>query len=831
MQLKTLAWSWLWFRRGLRRELRIPLAALALAGATAGGVALFSTQLAHTVERAAGSALGADLEVRAREPLPDSLFELAARLGLQTTRVTSFPTVAVHGEALKLASLRAVAAPYPLRGQILLRDSPDAPAHAVVGVPPPGSVWAGPALVAALHTHVGGTLKLGRKTFHIAALAVRAPGVELDLIGIAPIVFVNRADLVATGLAGNQSRISYRLLMAGSPAALKAFRAQAQSMLPQGAELRNVEDLAQVGEPLANTRAFLALALLATLLISAASLVQSSRSYLAKQHATAANLKVLGASRNSVRAIYGLELLWLSLTASLAGIGIGWGIARGLGALAASWFNLALAPAPLWTLVAAPVAVAILGAGFRLVPLLGLALAPPAQVLRGAAGGRRLTLVNLAAAALATAALIAWQGAESPHLTLWTLAAAAVLALWIAGSGYALLRLLGSAGASLRPAWRYALTLMSRRAARSLAEMVAFGLALTVILLLTGVRHQLVSTWRAALPADAPNLFVINIQSAQRDAVKQLLAGKGIGDFALHPMVKARLVAVNGVPANVWKKRLEAGQAKRLLERDQTLSMRTSMSSGTTMTAGEWWQPSDRGKPLVSAGADWAHDLELDLGDRLTFSVAGRNLTLELVSLRNINWRSFDPNFFLVTPPDTLDGYPTQWITAVHTGNKRHVALDLVRAFPNLTTINVGNIIGAVTGLLRHAAFALAAVFALAVIAAILVLLAALEAGREERRQELALMRVLGARRKLLAALLATEFVTLGAIAGLTAGLVAAGAGFALARWVFDIPAVLDGWLVLIGAIAGAIGIGGVGFGATLRLTRSPPAVALRRSA
>ncbi|MGH8273270.1 MAG: ABC transporter permease [Gammaproteobacteria bacterium] len=830
MHGKVFGLSWLWFRRGMRHELRLPLAALALAAAAAGGVALFSAQLTHTVDRAANGALGADLEVRANAPIPHSLTALAGHLGLETTPVTAFPTVAVAGENLKLASLRAVVAPYPLRGKIILRASPRAPAQTAAGVPPQGEVWASPTLIAALQTAVGGTLKLGRKSFRIAALVDRAPGAQLDLTGIAPLVLMNRSDLAATGLAGNQSRVAHELLLAGAPAALARFRTQAKPLLPKGAEVRDVSDVTpRVSAPLKNTRAFLALALLATLLISAAALVQSSRSYIEQQRPGAAILKTLGAGRGIVRTIYAFELLWLALAASVIGTIVGWGIARGLGALAARWFHLALVPASLWALAAAPIAVAILGLGFRLVPLLGLPRAPPALALRGGKGGRRFAAVNLIAAAAAIVALVFWQGANNPHLTLWTLGAAAALAVFIAAAGYTLLRILGAPGASLRPAWRYAITLLSRRAGRSLAELVAFGLALTVILLLTGVRHDLVASWQAALPANVPDLFVVNIQPDQRAGIKRLLARQGITDTRFYPMVKARLATVNGKPAAKWKKQLHSTHAKHLMERDQTLSMRAQMGRGSKIVAGHWWKPADRGKPFVSVEADWAHDLQVGIGDRLGFSIAGQKLTLTVASLRKVNWRSFEPNFFLVTPPATLADYPTNWITAVHTGGNPRIALSLVRNDPNLTTVNVGSIIAAVTELLRHAALALAAVFALAVLAAVLVLAAALAAGRAERVREIALMRVLGARRRLLATMLATEFMTLGAIAGLVAGLVAAGAGYALARWVFEIPAHFDGWLVLAGVLAGALGIGAIGLGATLGLTRSPPSLALRR--
>ncbi|MGH8271331.1 MAG: ABC transporter permease, partial [Gammaproteobacteria bacterium] len=531
----------------------------------------------------------------------------------------------------------------------------------------------------------------------------------------------------------------------------------------------------------------------------------------------------------TVRRLYALELLWLALAAGAVGIVCGCGIARGLGTLAAYWFHLALAPAPLSALAVAPITVALLAAGLWLVPIFSLPSARPALTLRGAAADKHVKLLEILAAAIALAALVLWHGVHSMALTLWTLAAAAALATLIAGAGYLLIRLLGVPGVSIRPAWRYGAAQLARRRARSLAELVAFGLALTVILLLTGVRHDLITTWHARLPANAPDHFIVNIQPGQRNDVADFFTTHGIKGATLYPMVRARLVAVNGVSAGKWKTHLKSVRGRELLLRDQTLSMRAAPASGNEITAGHWWTEKDAGRNLVSADADWAKRLDVGLGDKLEFSVAGQSLTLTVASLREIKWQSFEPNFFLVTPPTTLDDYPATWITAIHSGGNDRLALTLVHRFPNLTVINVGAIITAVTDLLRHAALALAAVFMLALAAAVLVLLAALEAGRAERARELALMRVLGARRRLLAATLGAEFVFLGSIAGLAAGLVAAGAGYALARWVFDLPAYFDGWLVLIGALAGSLGIGGIGLAATLRLTRTPPLTALRR--
>ncbi|MGH8426797.1 MAG: ABC transporter permease [Gammaproteobacteria bacterium] len=824
--------SWLWFRRGLRRELRLPLATLTLAAAAAGGVALFSGQLERTVLQAADGALGADLVVSASSPLPDSLKALAARLDLTTTTVVTFPTVAVAGEHLKLASVSAVHAPYPLRGTVQLRTRVGAPMHIAAGIPSPGTIWASPGLAAALDRKPGDSLSLGKKTFRLGALIARAPGSELDLASIAPILIMNTADLPATGLAGTQSRLDYELLLAGTPDALTRFRTASKSLLPSGAQLQDVNDITPgLSGPLDGTRDFLRLAVLATLLIAAAALIQSARYYLDRQRAGAAILKTLGASRGTVYALYALELLWLTLAASAAGIVVGWGIARGLGALAAHWFNLAVAPAPLSALAVAPITAALLAAGLWLVPVFALPRARPALTLRGAVPDKRHTVLQILAAVIALAILILWRGADSMTLTLWTLAAAAALAAFIGGLGYALVKLLGAPTASLRPAWRFGAAQLSRRHARSLAELVAFGLALTVLLLLTGVRHDLISTWRARLPANAPDHFIVNIQPGQRNDVQNFFATHGIHNATLYPMVRARLEAINGVPVAKWKPRIKSENGKELLLREQTLSMRAAPGIGNEVVAGHWWTKSDAGRTLVSVESDWAKTLDVGLGDRLEFSVADRRLTLTIASLREIKWQSFEPNFFMVTPPGTLDDYPATWITAIHAGAGDQLALALVHRFPNLTVINVDTILTAVGDLLRHAALALAAVFALALVAAVLVLLAALEAGRTERASELALMRVLGARRRLLAAILGAEFILLGSIAGIVAGLVSAGAGYALARWVFDIPAYFDGWLVLAGTLAGSLGIGGIGLAATLHLTRVPPLAALRRDA
>lgn len=819
----------LWFRRGLRGELRLALVTLTLVATVTGGLALFSAQLQRTVREAADDALGADLVVEGHDALPTGLAGSARDLGLRTTRETSFATVAVAGDRLKLASIRALEAPYPLRGKVELRRRASAPIEQAAGVPRPGTVWTSPTLAAALDLAIGDTLTLGQSQFRISAFIVRAPGASLDITGIAPLLIMNRGDLPATGLAGSQSRIRHKLLVAGPPGALQAFRKQARGRLEGAGEIRDINDVNPgLRTPLDTTLDFLRLAVLATLLIAAAALIQCARYYRARQLQSVAILKTLGATRARVRSLYALEAIYLAIAAGAAGTLFGWGLALGFGALTRHWFGLRLESASPLVLLEAPLAVLVFAAGFWLAPVLGLAGTRPVRLLREGLHGARYGSLPLVAGGLALLVLMAAFGSGHPALTAWTLAAGVMLAAAVGAGGYLMVRVLGTPPLTLRSAWRYGLGNLARNRGRSLGELIAFGLVICVILLLTGVRHDLVAQWRTHLPANAPDHFIVNIQPGEKQAVADFLARNAKNPPHLYAMARARLTAVDGTPVAQWAKRLGGGHARRLLDREQTLSMRANLGKGNELVAGHWWRPDERGRQLVSADSDWAKRLQVKPGDTLTFDLAGRELTLKIASLRKVKWQSFEPNFFLVTPPGTLKDYPLTWITAVHLGREDHVALALLKRFPGLTVIDVGAIIGAVENLLAHAALALAAVFALALVAAALVLLAALQAMRDERARELALLRVLGARRRPLLLALASEFTTLGAVAGLVAGLIAAATGYALGRWVLDLDVHFDAWLVLAGTLAGALGIGLTGLGATRGLVSVSPVRALR---
>lgn len=825
--INMLAWrhAWLWFYRGILTELKLPLLTFALAAAVTSGIVRFSQQLNQTLSQAAGTALGADLVIQAPAPLPPILAAAAKQHHLKTTTVTTFPTVAEAGKRFKLASIRAVGPGYPLRGSIQLRAQSRQPSFMPTSIPGRNNVWVSPSLLASLSLRTGEHIRLGKSVFTVRASLAQAPGTELNLASIAPTIIMNRADLIKTGLAGKESRAHYQVLLAGTPQQLKQFRVALQRghLLPGDAEIRTAADtVPAVRGPINTARNFLRLAALATLLLAAAALFQGTNYHLAQQRQTIAILKTLGATIGHLRILYSVQLLWLSLAASaLGGLGA-WGLSAGLDHLALHWLPLGDLPPDYAALWIAPAIVAILATGLWLFPLLRIPGANIQALLRLPTDSIRISFVRAATALATTAGLIFWLGSTDPQLTFWVIGIGATITGLLALAGWGCLIWLNRVPASIRPAWRLGISNLARQPGRSLSELIAFGAIITIVMFLTGVRHDLLNDWQRSFPTSMPDHFVINIQSGQRQAVQRALYKITGNRVPLYRMVRARLKSINGTPVKTWAKRLPSQRADHLLRREQTLSSRRHLGDGNYLVKGHWWQRNSSSRKEVSADANWAKHLKINLGDKLTFSVADQTISLKVSSLRHVNWESFKPNFFLVTPPGSLKGYPATWITAVKLGSHADAVEKLLTQFPNLTPININFIVGAIRRALREASLALTGLFGFALVAAVLLLLSTLQASRSVRIRQLAILQVLGSRRSQLAISLAAEFGVLGIVAGTLGGTIAAVAGYAIGTWLFRIPANIDFTVVLLGAFAGMFIIGGIGLSATLRLTRLP---------
>ena len=394
-------------------------------------------------------------------------------------------------------------------------------------------------------------------------------------------------------------------------------------------------------------------------------------------------------------------------------------------------------------------------------------------------------------------------------------------------AGYGLVRLTGRLRGGVGIAWRYGLANVSRRGGGSVVQIVAFGLGIMVLLLLAVVRGDLLADWRRSLPGNVPNNFLINIRPQERQSLEDFLQSHGLGQPQMYPMVRARMTAINSRPAESIHPKGENGRG--FLEREQNLTWAATLMDDNQLIAGRWWTPQDYGKPLVSISSEYQETLQLKLGDELTFDVAGETLTVKVASIRKIRWDSFRPNFFLVFPPNLLDGAAGTYMTSVYlTAAQRPALGDLVRQFPTVSVFDVDAILKQIREIIDRASLAVQYVFLFTLAAGIVVLLAAVQSTRDERRYESAMLRTLGASRSTVLQGVAAEFSALGFLSGTLAAFGATGIGWLLARRLFSLQFAIDPWVWVVGLVCGTVLVGLSGTLATRRVINTPPIHTLR---
>ncbi len=827
--MRVLKLSWHALVRDWRAgELRVLALALMIAVASVTTVGFFTDRVQSVMLYQANELLAADLAVDTPEAPDSAWIEQAKTLGLRTARTLSFASVALSEEDTLLSSVKAVSPPYPLRGN--LRTAPDSYAadEPARGLPAPGAVWVEPRLLTELGIAVGDRISLGASAFRIARVLTLEPDRGGDLIRLAPRILMNLADVEATGLVLPGSRVRHRLLVAGDQAALKAYRTWLETRLGEGQKLRDVRNARpELRTALDRAERFFGLAALVTVLLASVAIAMAARHFTERHTDGSAVLRCLGATRRYTLQLHLLELAWLGLPVSLAGAGLGYIAQHGLVALLAEQLPADLPPPSLLPVLQGLATGLLILTGFALAPLLRLGRVPPARVLRRdleAPTVPNRLLYGLAAAAMAL--LMVWQSRDL-ELTLYvfsgTLGTLALLvtASWLAIKGLSGLR------SRVGVAWRFGLANIARRPGASVAQVSALGVALMAILLLSLVREDLLSGWLRSLPPDAPNHFLINVPPDDVPAIRRFLSEEGLTNPVLYPMVRGRLIAVNGRP--IAPSDYETPRAQRLLAREFNLTWAKDRRADNRIVAGRWWQPEPTGRGQLSVEVGLAQLLGLKLGDRLRFRIAGRETEGEIASLRSVEWDSFRPNFFVIAAPGLWDQDPATYITSFFLPqDRREMLTRLVRAFPSTTVLDVDALMKQVRSLLAQVARAVAFLFLFSLLAGLVVIFAAIRNAQDERRLEGAILRTLGARRGQLLQGLAAEFFTLGALAGAVAALAATAVSYAVTVHLMEVDFHWNPWVWVIGVMGGALGVGVMGTLGVRSALDSPPLQTLR---
>jgi putative ABC transport system permease protein len=849
----VLRFAWRMLRRDARAgELRLLVAALVVAVAALTAVGFFADRVRQALEREANQLLGADLLLTADHPWPPAVADEARQRGLSLVETRTFPSMVSIGQGdglrAQLAEIKAVSEGYPLRGSLRVasaRQGADAPA---AGIPAPGTVWVDERLASALSlaqsvaqsADLGETIAVGQQALRAAAVLTLEPDRGVNFFSVAPRLLMNLADLPATGLIQPGSRITYRLLLAGEPSAVAAFRSRIEKTLERGERIEDAQNARpEIRAALDRAQTFLGLSALLTVVLAAVAIALASRRYLQRHLDPCAVMRCLGATQGFLLSVFLTQFALLGLVSSVLGCLVGYLAHFAL----YSWLAQLLAtPLPQPGLIPALqgcVIGVLLLFGFSLPPLLQLKQVSTLRVLRrefsnGGLPPARL-LGGYAIGLMMLAGLMLWVAGEirlGAYVVGGFSAALLVFALIARLSIAIAARVRGGAGSRAGPGgigWRYGLASLERRSAASVVQIVALSLGFMALLLLTVTRNDLIDAWRRAIPPDAPNRFVVNIQPDQLDGVRRAFAENQLSaQFA--PMVRARLAKVNGVDLGAAS--FDDERAKRLIDREFNLSYRLDLPPGNVLTAGRSFSATDDGpgvEGVASVEDGLAKTLGLKVGDRLEFVIAGEKVKMRVIGLRKLNWDSMRVNFFVLTPPAVLEGYPASWITSFYLAPEQADFVNrLVGEFPNLTVVDVAAIVRQLQAIIDQVAQAVQFVFLFTLAAGVIVLYAALASAADERRYELAVMRALGARRAQLRRALLAEFAAIGGLSGLIAALGAIAVGQFLALRVFRFAVAIDFWLPFAALLGGAALVTAAGWFAASRLLGAPPLEALR---
>jgi putative ABC transport system permease protein len=804
-----LGWRTLW--RDLRAgELRLLIVAVTLAVAALTAVGFFADRLQGGLVRDARQLLGGDAVIASDNPTPQAFVDKARSLGLQSVGTLSFPTMARAPDALggasRLVALKAVPRGYPLRGSVKVAPQADAPAVDTHNVPAPGEAWADASLLEALGLKIGDALLLGDTQLRLTRLIALEPDRGTGFVNFAPRVMMNAADLPASRLIQPASRVGYRFAVAGAEPSVKAFAAWATQELKKpnvrGVRVESLDSgRPEMRQTLDRAEKFLNLVALLAALLSAVAVALAARGFAAAHLDDCAMLRVLGQSQRTIALSYTFEFGVVGIAASAAGVAIGFAVHFAFLLLLAGLVETALPAASLWPVGFGMCMGLTLLFAFGLPPVLQLAQVPPLRVIRRDLGN--LKPASAAVLAIGVAGFAALLLAASSDLMLGAIAVGgfAGAALLFAGLSWLAVKLLRlSVHETTAPRWLVLATRqISARPAYAVVQVSALALGLLALVLLVLLRTDLIASWRRATPADAPNRFVINVMPEQGDAFQKALRDAGVRSFDWYPMIRGRLVAVNGrtaTPDDYVDER-----AKRLLDREFNLS-NSSVKPPHNQLVGGRWQPEEAGAVSVEEGI--ANTLGLKLGDTLRFDIGGLQQDAKITSLRKVDWGSMRANFFVMYPVSRLGDVPVTYMAAFRAPARQGFDNQLVRAFPNITAVDMTSTINQVQGVLDKVIRAVEFLFGFTLAAGVIVLFAAVTATREERAREFAIMRAVGASGALLRQVQRAELVGVGLLAGFLASIVASVVGWGLAHYAFNFEWTASAWVPLGGALAGA---------------------------
>ena len=819
---------------GLKRdwysgELRLIGISILIAVACLSSVSFFTDRVKRGTQKQATELLAADLVLISSKKIQTKYIDAGTSAALIISLSESFRSVVLKNDKLELAEVKAVDSSYPIRGHLRTSDNLFGEEQVNDSIPSRGSAWVDSRLLQALQVDIGQSISLGASELIVEKILTYEPDRGGDLFNIAPRLMMNRADLDKTKLVLPGSRIQYRLLLGGKSERIDAYREQINVEDNDHLSVQGIKDARpEIKSALERAEQFLGLAALVSIALAGLAVAMSAQRFAIRHYDNCAIMRCLGLKQGQITQIYFFQLMLLSLICSFIGCMLGFFAQEVLNQTLIGMTQQPL-PDPSWSPVLSGLFAGLITViAFALPQLVHLREVSPLRVLRKDLSPVPLNNYAIYALAIITLVLLSpWQSGNV-NLTLYTVAGLFLTAIALALSAKMMIKLLKKLQPKLKMAARHGLANVTRRSDQSIMQITGIGIGVTVMLLLTLVRTDLLEGWQNRLPNDAPNYFLINIQPEQVSGIKAQLSASLGTNIELHPMVRGRLIKINDniINPNDYKD----PRANRLAAREFNLSYADEIQIENRLVAGKWWYLDDDSKNYFSVEEGIAKTLGISIGDQLTYSIAGKDILGEVINLRWVEWDSFNVNFFVVSNTAALDSYPSTFISSLFIPeSKRSMLIDLVKQYPSITVFDIDAILTQVRIIMNQVIRTVEFVFIFTVLTGIAVLFAALQSTHDERSHESALMSALGANRKQIVSGLVAEFMFLGGITGLLSAIAASVIEMALAEYVFKMDIIIDPLIWLIAPLACCLIIVSTGLFGTRKVLASSPMLMLRK--
>ncbi|OLQ78357.1 ABC transporter permease [Photobacterium proteolyticum] len=720
--------------------------------------------------------IAADLVFRSANPLEPPLLEQAKALGLTMSQQTRFGTMAFSEQEMQLVSVKSVGSDFPLRGELVLKGA--GVRHRVQ----PGELWLAERLFSLLAVKRGDLITIGDAELTVAGKITQEPELSFNPFSQMPAVLIHNSDLAKTGAVQPGSRVQFRAYFNGPDDKLRQLQ-QAVELQP-GQRWISETTQGRTGDMIERARQYLSLTLILVILMATATLVLTCWHYTSTRIEAVAMMKSLGASKRWLWQWLARQLSLLFAIAAVAGLSIGW--------LLEFLLRLPLSdvlPDPLPESGFTPVFVSLTVALLVAIPGLGISLlrlvdAPAISVIQQQVDwpvkrqGNALVLLPVVAALI-------WFGSNK---FMWlTLAGLAALLGILALLGLLVVALLrrGKWGAAIK----LALSRISRSPLATGAQLAALTSSLMLLAVIWLLRTDLLADWQQTLPADAPNVFALNISPEQQQAYLDELDRNQVVRSEGYPVIRGRLIEIN--QQDLLAGTSQGEERDESLRRELNFTWRDTLPVHNTLLEGEW--SDSRG---VSVESGIAGRLGIRLGDELTFNVSSQPFSAMVTSIRLVEWRNMRPNFYFIFTPDVMAELPATWLVSYRIDADQNALINqLGRDYPTVTLLDLRTMATRIQAILQQVSLSLSVLAVLGVSSGLLLVLTLLRLSLSQREQEIKLYRTLGASRKRISATVWGEYGLMALIAGVMAAAGAESVVAALLKWGFELPVIGHPWL------------------------------------